>query len=210
MPDKLQHLLEIADEPQKYSEEHIREALQDPETAEDYAMMVLAAQAFEAQKGDTKDDDIPMHEMYVIFQQAKRRRIQRLAAIFLTLFLVSGLAVAALLPIWKSKTKTIPQPEMPKTTEVVKETKQSDSPKEKTVEQSAASIVVFQDEPLETIMEMVCSYYHLKPVFRNEEVRQLRFHLKWNRRDGIDVFLKRLSQFEKVTVTRENDVVIIE
>ncbi|MBR5083942.1 MAG: DUF4974 domain-containing protein [Prevotella sp.] len=209
MPDKLQHLLEITDDASQFSEEHVSEALQDPETAEDYAMMVLAAQAFEAQKGVAKDDEAPILEMHTIIQKAKRRRIQRMAAIILTLFLMSGLAVAALLPVWKAKT-TSPKPsETTKQTETVIEQKTKNTPKEQIVEQPAASVMVFQDEPLEFIMQTVCNYYQMTPVFQNEEVKQLRLYLKWNRQDGIDVFLERLSQFEKINVTKENNTIII-
>ena len=49
----------------------------------------------------------------------------------------------------------------------------------------------------------------MTPVFQNEEVKQLRLYLKWNRQDGIDVFLERLSQFEKINVTKENNTIII-
>ena len=209
MPDKLQHLLEITDDASQFSEEHVSEALQDPETAEDYAMMVLAAQAFEAQKGVAKDDEAPILEMHTIIQKAKRRRIQRMAAIILTLFLMSGLAVAALLPVWKAKT-TSPKPsETTKQTETVIEQKTKNTPNEQIVEQPAASVMVFQDEPLEFIMQTVCNYYQMTPVFQNEEVKQLRLYLKWNRQDGIDVFLERLSQFEKINVTKENNTIII-
>lgn len=209
MSDKLLHLLEITDDSTNYSEEHISEALQDPETAEDYAMMVLAAQAFEAQKSDTKDD-APIQEAQTVIQRAKRRRIQRLAAIFLTLFLVSGLAVAALLPLWKTKNEAPRQTNTTTKTVTAVETKQEVIPEEQTVNTPTASIVVFQDEPLEAIMHTVCRYYQLNPVFKNEEVKQLRLHLKWNRQDGIDVFLKRLSQFEKVHATRDGNTIIIE
>ena len=211
MPDKFQHLLEITDDASQFSEEIVSEALQDPETAEDYAMMVLAAQAFETQKGDTKEDEAPILEMHSIIQKAKRRKIQRMAAIILTLFLVSGLAVAALLPVWKAKTTPAKPSEATTTTKAVTvvETKQENAPKEQMVEQPATSVMMFQDEPLEFIMQTVCNYYQMTPVFQNEEVKQLRLYLKWNRQDGIDVFLERLSQFEKINVTRENDIITI-
>lgn len=211
MPDKLQHLLEITDDVSQFSEENVSDALQDPEIAEDYAMMVLAAQAFETQKADTKEDEVPILEMHSIIQKAKRRKIQRMAAIILTLFLMSGLAVAALLPVWKAKTTPTKPSETTTTTKAVTvvETKQENAPQNQIVEQPAASVMVFQDEPLEFIMQTVCNYYQMTPVFKNEEVKQLRLYLKWNRQDGIDVFLERLSQFEKINVTRENDIITI-
>lgn len=209
MPDKLQQLLEITENPEDFSEEQISEVLHDPDTAEDYAMMVLATQAFESQKGDAKDDTAPIFEMHSIIQKARQKRIRRMAAIFLTLFLMSGIAIAALLPVWKTNNTPTQQPETTVKTETAVETKQQTSPKEQQVEQPAASIIVFQDEPLEFIMQTVCNYYQMTPVFQNDEVRQLRLYLKWNRQDGIDVFLNRLSQFEKINVTRDNNIITI-
>ena len=209
MPDKLQQLLEITENPEDFSEEQISEVLHDPDTAEDYAMMVLATQAFESQKGDAKDDTAPIFEMHSIIQKARQKRIRRMAAMFLTLFLMSGIAIAALLPVWKTNNTPTQQPETTVKTETAVETKQQTSPKEQQVEQPAASIIVFQDEPLEFIMQTVCNYYQMTPVFQNDEVRQLRLYLKWNRQDGIDVFLNRLSQFEKINVTRDNNIITI-
>ncbi len=210
MPDKFQQLLDITDEPLNQSEEHICEVLQDPETAEDYAMMVLAAQAFESQKGETKDDAAPIFEMHSIIQKAKQKRIRRIAAIFLTLFLMSGIAIAALLPVWKAKKTPTQQTETAAKTETVVETKQQPSTNEPQVEQPAASVMVFKDEPLEFIMQTVCNYYQMTLVFQNDEVKQLRLYLKWNRHDDIDVFLNRLSQFEKINVTRNDNIITIE
>ena len=70
--------------------------------------------------------------------------------------------------------------------------------------------MVFKDEPLEFIMQTVCNYYQMTPVFQNDEVKQVRLYLKWNRHDDIDVFLNRLSQFEKINVTRNDNIITIE
>lgn len=209
MPDKIQELLEITETPNEFSDEQIQKMLQDEEMRASYAVMVLAAQAFDAKR--VTERPIIGQNVATIVALGNKRRLWRNVAIFIGVFLMSGLAVAAFLPMGKTK----PAEEKPvvvtknETSTQVADTQMQQ--KELAEPQSRPNpIVVFQDETLENIMQAVGEEYNLTPVFKNEQKRHLRLHLKWNREAGLDIFLQRISQFKQFEVTATSTTIIIE
>ena len=209
MPDKIQELLEITETPNEFSDEQIQKMLQDDEMRASYAVMVLAAQAFDAKR--VTDRPNIGQNVATIVALGNKRRLWRNVAIFIGIFLMSGLAVAAFLPMGKTK----PAEEKPvvvtknETSTQVADTQMQQ--KELAEPQSRPNpIVVFQDETLENIMQAVGEEYNLTPVFKNEQKRHLRLHLKWNREAGLDIFLQRISQFKQFEVTATSTTIIIE
>ena len=164
MPDKIQQLLEITDAPYEFSEEQIEETLKDDDMKAAYAVMVLAAQTFDAARENERQD--VQQNVAKTIAMGNRRMLWRKVAIFIGVFLISGLAVAAFLPMGKTK----PQEEKP--TEVaVKETPSQTADSDvrqkdlKATQASPPPIVVFQDETLENIMQAVGEAYKVTPVF---------------------------------------------
>lgn len=209
MPDKIQELLEITETPNEFSDEQIQKMLQDDDMRASYAVMVLAAQAFDAKR--VTERPIIGQNVATIVALGNKRRLWRNVAIFIGVFLMSGLAVAAFLPMGKTK----PAEEKPvvvtknETSTQVADTQMQQ--KELAEPQSRPNpIVVFQDETLENIMQAVGEEYNLTPVFKNEQKRHLRLHLKWNREAGLDIFLQRISQFKQFEVTATSTTIIIE
>lgn len=209
MHDKMQQLLEITDTPYEFSEEQIQKTLQDDEVRAAYAVMVLAAQAFDAQRETAQEN--AGQSVATTIAMGNKRRFWRMVAIFVGVCLISGLAVAAFLPMGKAK----PAEAEP----VVVEEKETPSPvadsqipkKELAAPRLGTSpIVVFQDETLENIMQAVGEEYNVTPVFKNEQKRHIRLHLKWNREAGLDVFLQRISQFKQFKVTATPSTIVIE
>ncbi len=209
MPDKIQQLLEITDAPNEFSEEQIEETLKDDDMRAAYAVMVLAAQTFDAARENERQD--VQQNVAKTIAMGNRRMLWRKVAIFIGIFLISGLAVAAFLPMGKTKPKEEKQAVV-EVKETPSQTADSDvRQKDLNVTQtSQPSIVVFQDETLENIMQAVGEAYKVTPVFKNEQKRHLRLHLKWNRDAGLDIFLQRISQFKQFEVTATPTTLIIE
>jgi hypothetical protein len=209
MPDKIQQLLEITDAPNEFSEEQIEETLKDDDMRAAYAVMVLAAQTFDAARENERQN--VLQNVAKTIAMGNRRMLWRKVAIFIGIFLISGLAVAAFLPMGKTKPKEEKQ-EVVEVKETPSQTADSDvRQKDLNVTQtSQPAIVVFQDETLENIMQAVGEAYKVTPVFKNEQKRHLRLHLKWNRDAGLDIFLQRISQFKQFEVTATPTTLIIE
>ena len=209
MPDKIQQLLEITDTPYEFSEEQMQKTLQDDDLRASYAVMVLAAQAFDAAR-ETEQHDIGQNAATTI-ALGNKRKLWRMAAIFIGAFLISGLAVAAFLPMGKTKSA---EQETAVAAAQQSPSQITDSQIHKKefseVRSRPNPIVVFQDETLENIMQVVGEEYHVTPVFKNEQKRHLRLHLKWNPEAGLDIFLQRISQFRQFKVTATPTTIIIE
>lgn len=209
MPDKIQQLLEITDAPYEFSEEQIEEALQDDDMRAAYAVMVLAAQTFDA----AKENEQPEVEQNVAktIAMGNKRMLWRKVAIFIGVFLISGLAVAAFLPLGKTKPKE-QKPAVVVEKETPTQTADSYMVKKELAgpQTNPQHIFVFQDETLENIMQAVGEAYKVTPVFKNEQKRHLRLHMKWNRDAGLDIFLQRISQFKQFKVTATPTTLIIE
>ena len=224
MTDKLQQLLEITDAPYEFSEKQIQETLEDDDMRASYAVMVLAAQAFDAAKvtgrqndGQGFDQGIEQDERQTVEENlattialGNRRKLWRKVAIFIGVFLISGLAVAAFLPMGKTK----PAEEKPAVVTTNETASQTETPiQQKELVESKTlpnPVVVFQDETLENIMRAVGEEYNVTPVFKNEQKRHVRLHLKWNREAGLDIFLQRISQFQQFNVSATPTTIIIE
>ena len=209
MPDKIQQLLELTDKPYEFSEEQIQKTLQDDDMKATYAVMVLAAQAFDTQR-ETEQQSIEQN-VAVTIAMGNKRRLWRKVAIFIGVFLISGLAVAAFLPMGKAKPAE-EQPAVVAEKETPSPTADS-QPQQKELTDShprTNPIVVFQDETLENIMQAVGKEYKVTPVFKNEQKRHIRLHLKWNREAGLDIFLQRISQFQQFNVSATPTTIIIE
>ena len=209
MPDKIQQLLEITDAPNEFSEEQIEETLKDDDMRAAYAVMVLAAQTFDAARENERQD--VQQNVAKTIAMGNRRMLWRKVAIFIGIFLISGLAVAAFLPMGKTKPKEEKQAVV-EVKETPSQTADSDVRQKdlKATQTSQPSIVVFQDETLENIMQAVGEAYKVTPVFKNEQKRHLRLHMKWNRDAGLDIFLQRISQFKQFEVTATPTTLIIE
>ena len=209
MPDKIQQLLEITDAPNEFSEEQIEETLKDDDMRAAYAVMVLAAQTFDAARENERQD--VQQNVAKTIAMGNRRMLWRKVAIFIGIFLISGLAVAAFLPMGKTTPKEEKQAVV-EVKETPSQTADSDVRQKdlKATQTSQPAIVVFQDETLENIMQAVGEAYKVTPVFKNEQKRHLRLHLKWNRDAGLDIFLQRISQFKQFEVTATPTTLIIE
>lgn len=204
MPDKIQQLLEITDTPYRFSEKQIQNMLQDDDMRATYAVMVWAAQAFDAER-ETGQQNIEQNVATTI-ALGNKRRFWRKVAIFVGVFLMSGFAVAAFLPMGKTKPAAVIEKETPsQIADSQIRQKELADPLSRT-----NPIVVFQDETLENIMQAVGEEYKVTPIFKNEQKRHLRLHLKWNREAGLDILLQRISQFKQFKVTATSTTIIIE
>ncbi len=72
------------------------------------------------------------------------------------------------------------------------------------------SIVLFKDVRLDSIMIQIDQHYKVKSRFADEQTKAIRMLLKWNKRKSLDEVLNLLNGFDRLSVRRENDILIIE
>ena len=70
--------------------------------------------------------------------------------------------------------------------------------------------VVFDNTPLEQLLDEIATYYGMTVEFQNEDARNLRFHFVWNKGDGLEKVLEDISHFESVTIEQTDNRLIVQ
>lgn len=56
----------------------------------------------------------------------------------------------------------------------------------------------------------IASHYNVRVTFLSDEARGLRFRFVWNPQQGIGQVISDLNQFERLTVTRKDNLITVE
>ena len=211
--DKITQLLDIIEHPEKYSDEMLEKLLSDEQLSQYYEVMALASSAYNARRAKTHESD-DVDEAWKEFQSRNavssiHSQWWRSVAIIIGI-LVSGIAIAALWPFWhtapKSETIETTQQAQPISADSVIPKESLSSTK---FQPKPTNSIVFDNAPLEQIIQEAAEFYGLNYSFEREESRQLRLHVKWNQQQPIDSFVNRLNWFEKFNITLHDNTIII-
>lgn len=199
--DKLQQLVDAIEHPDRYTDKQLQDLLADEQTREYYRLMSDAESAY----ADTHElDDAKVDEEWQKFshKHVHTQSIWRkIAAIFIGVILISGIAYAAI-HIFNSS------PDNGDETSPLQESHmQKPIPQESNLADTA---FVFKDAELEQILSELADHYQLRTEFRNEEIRHTRLYIKWDKTEDVQSMVDRLNQFEKVNIKLVNDLMIAE
>lgn len=132
--------------------------------------------------------------------------LHKVAALFAGMILLSGIAFAAIHILHQNQKSTTSQPEQ--TGNVTKPV--SIVPDDTiTTDTLYVESRVFDNVPLDTMLNEMASFYQTAVEFQREESRQLRLHFKWKRSESLDRVVERLNNFEAVTIIREPEKLIV-
>ena len=70
-------------------------------------------------------------------------------------------------------------------------------------------VFVFRDKPLEEIMETLSRWYGSEVVFRNEEMKQLKYTGSLERYDSINTFLQVLEKLQDIHYEIDNNKILL-
>ena len=196
---EIEELLKMTEHPQDYSDEEIREMMNDPDMRAYYELMVSAEAGFSLRKEghgnhrersrDSKDhESIPM--------------ILRIAAIFIGVLLLSGISFAAyrlMVSGGKSQAQKVEMSDSPQ---------QAASPQQVITEPNA--VRTFENTELQQILQELSDYYHVGVEFRNEQSRHIRLYTKWDTTAPLHQMIERLNGFEKVSIRLTDNQIIAE
>lgn len=237
--DKFEKILDIIDHQEKYSDEEIREILQDEECRKLYQTMVEVDSALLQQNLNTQasishspDDALSSNsslgnsspnidEEWEKFSQEHQLREEatlpitswrKLAASIAGFVLISGIAFAAIHTYIKRSQEPI-QVTADTHPEVIK----SDSAKQVTAKDSLthpkpekpAIHKIFENVAFEQMISEIASYYDLQVKFENNEDKTLRLYYEWNSHSSIEDIVKELNQFENVNIELQQNELIV-
>lgn len=200
--EKLELLLKMQNNPEQFTEEEIRQLMEDDECRQFYDQMVRAADSVFA------DDALFSSEDGV--ETAKERTliptIRKVAAALVGILMLSGIAYAAIHYIRNREVKQ--QTEYAVTEQSVnQEAKETRMSPDSTV---VAQPKTFENVPLKDIVEEIAAYHYLTVEVRNNEAAALRLYYPWNPQMSLRQVMEELNRFEKVQLTVKENVIIIE
>ena len=214
--DKFEKILDIIDHQEKYSDEEIREILQDEECRKLYQTMVEVDSALESPSPIINVDE--EWEKFSQEHQLQERAThpitscRKVAASIAGFVLISGIAFAAIHTYIKRSQETT-QVTADTHPEVIK----SDSAKQVAAKDSLthpkpekpAIHKTFENVAFEQMLSEIASYYDLQVKFENNEDKTLRLYYEWNSHSSIENIVKELNQFENVNIELQQNELIV-
>lgn len=223
--DKFEKILDIIDHQEKYSDEEIREILQDEECRKLYQTMMEVDSALENPSPIINVDEEweKFCQKHQLQEEATQNAAQeaashpitswrKLAASIAGFVLISGIAFAAIHTYIKRS-----QEPTQVTADTHPEVINSDSAKQVAAKDSLthpkpekpAIHKTFENVAFEQMISEIASYYDLQVKFENNEDKTLRLYYEWNSHSSIENIVKELNQFENVNIELQQNELIV-
>ena len=188
----IEKLLKMTERPQDYSDEELQQLMSDPEMREYYELMVSAEEGFALRKEQNHGDRPMILPMFL-----------RIAAVFIGVLLLSGIAYAAYRVVAGggsgSPAQEVVIPGSPQQTVKVQK------------EQTATNTIrTFENAELQEILQALSDYYHVGVEYRNEASRHVRLYTKWDTTAPLQQIIELLNGFDKVSVRLSDNQIIAE
>ncbi|MCR5131982.1 MAG: hypothetical protein K6C10_11065 [Prevotella sp.] len=209
--DKTEKLLRMIEHPELYSDEQFQELFSDVECQQMYDAMRLSTSAFELVSGEAKvANDLKEKEWKkletVIYPVKRQRGWMQIAAAILGILLLSGITYAA---VWLFSSPSSPNGDEGQQIAI--------SPQDTTalirsdeVRDSIQNVRIFENVQLKVIVLEIGQKHHLSVEIKNSQTAALRLYYPWNQQTPLEQVIKELNQFEKVSITLKEDLIIIE
>ena len=139
--------------------------------------------------------------------------LSRNIAATIAIAIVSFTAVAAIVGIGINRLSQRKEASRPADirTEYVEVTSKPDSVKSvEAVNDKIPEIIVFDNEPLKTIVGKIAGYYGCKVEFSNEASKSLRLYFRWNQENTIEEVVERLNNFEQIHIVIKDNTIKID
>ncbi|MBQ9555054.1 MAG: DUF4974 domain-containing protein [Muribaculaceae bacterium] len=203
--DNINRLLDMHEHPENYADEQLATMLDDE----------MQEQLATAKRAMT---DIPEPDVDAEWQRferehfapVKNRRWLKVAAMFIGVLMLSAFTYAAIQAV-----RNNPIDKAEETAQSIVTTTQAESavgPRlgvADTVEEVVAP-VVYDNQPLEQMLDNIASRYGKSVEFRNEEARDLRFYFELHPGEDLNSVVERLNMFDRVSVSIEGNTIVVE
>ena len=208
--ENIRQLLEMLDNPDAYTEQEIQNIInRDEDTRETYRLMVASKRSSRQRQANKPVDVDAAWQKLNQKSQPQQQRFGwiKIAASFIGILLVSGIAFAAIQIVRYAQQNT------PKTEEVINTPKPANVTPTDTLTTDTITVphpIIYDNIPLEKMLPEIAAHYDANVMFVNDETRQLRFRFVWNPQKGIDQVVSDLNQFERLTVTLKDNQITVE
>ena len=231
---RIEWILELQDHPEQMTDEQLQQILADDEMRQLVQQLGIAKRAFkhDALKNDTPDVDAEWEkfaashsEELEILDEGERLRVgdgmsgihkprfvlrlatHKIAASFIGVLLVSGIAFAAIQVVRNINT---PKPQLPMTEQTTNINPVAPLPAD-TVQADTIPVepYIFNNVPLDSMLTAIAAAHGVGVEFENDAARQLRFHFVWKREDRLSRVVEKLNTFEAVNIGMEDKTLVV-
>lgn len=208
--------------PERLTDEQLQQILADDEMRQLVQQLGFAKRAFKHQdvKNDTPDVDSEWEQFAAAHAEKldaldggehKSRFLaflapHKIAASFIGVLLVSGIAFAA---IWSLTPSPSPKGEGSEYTQVSDTVKSVTTPLSTGRGAGGEASYVFNNVALDSILTTIAVAHGVQVEFENDAARQLRFHFVWKREDSLASVVEKLNTFEAVNIGMEDKKLVV-
>ena len=209
-------LLQMMEQPQRYTADEWQEILADDECRELYAMMSKTQSAVDAARADeTITDEIidaewdrlayPRSSLFTLHLS-----FYKIAAVFMGVLMLSGLAYAAFhIVSHLGETASVTTISHTSQNHPARAGLPVDTLSPLSSEVVGEAPKLYDNVPLGEILEELSDYYHVKVVYRNEAVSRLRLYYQWKPEYTLEKVIEMMNNFEWLQLQLENDTLIV-
>jgi len=208
--NKTDLLLQMMEQPKRYTAEEWQEILANDECRELYTLMSKTQSAIDgAHANEEVTDDMIDAEWQRLIREKQEVKIEKysflkIAAMFVGILMLSGIAYAAIhfishnnAPKEQDELITKSQPSTSDSQISVTDTITIPQPK------------LYDNVPLGEIFEELSNYYNVKVVYKNEDAPRLRLFYQWKPEYTLERVVEMLNNFDWIQIQVENDTLFI-
>ena len=209
--NKTDLLLQMMEQPHRYTADQWQEILADDECRELYTLMSKTQSAVDAARADGEITDDMIDAEWQRFGNEKievkseKYSFLKIAAMFVGILMLSGMAYAAIYVVRHAAN-------VERTSNTPIEEVRINKPHQQTVETDTIAVPqpkLYDNVPLGEIFKELSSYYNVKVVYQNEDAPRLRLFYQWKPEYTLGKVVEMLNNFEWIQIKIENDTLFI-
>lgn len=132
--------------------------------------------------------------------------LMKIAAIFVGVLMLSGIAYAAIHFIGGSSQK-VQEPQTVITDNAQRPTSEAQPTGDNSTE---LKTVVYENLELVTILNDIAKFYQVETVYKQEDTKHIRLYFTWDKQQKLDDVIDVFNKFERFHITRENQKLTVE
>ena len=138
-------------------------------------------------------------------ESGKRLPLLKIAAMFVGVLMLSGIAYAAV-QIIRSQESGVRSQETIVSTNTQHLSPNTQAPADST----QMKPIVYEDAELATILNEIATFHQCEVVYKSEASKHIRLYFTWDQKATIDDIIDTFNKFERIHITRDNKKLIVE
>ena len=203
--EKIQLLLDMQEHPEQFSEQALKTMLDDPEVRELMEATAQLKQAMMSDENNENDVDAEWQRFAQthLTEQKPERSWLKIAATFIGILMMSGIAFAAI-HILRHQHKS----EMLQTADTVAVANSSLYTHHSSLPNDSIppKVVRYDEATLEQILTDMADYYELTLNWKSEEAKTLRLFYIWNKQQSAVETIRSMNSFERIRLELNDSI----